>query len=52
MASELTWQSHPPEALLKERFHITTGFHPGQRNNIEQLIQGKHVLAIQAHRLG
>jgi hypothetical protein len=22
MASEVTWQSNPPEKLLKERFHI------------------------------
>src|SRR5438045_9037763 len=47
MASELTWQSQPPEALLKERFHITTCFHPGQRDIIEKLVQGKRVLAIQ-----
>src|ERR1700676_3656445 len=42
-----TWQSNPPEQLLKERFHINTGFHPGQRDIIEQLVQGKRVLAIQ-----
>src|SRR5713226_2348006 len=47
MALEVTWQSHPPESLLKERFHIPTGFHPGQRDIIEQLVQGKRVLAIQ-----
>src|SRR5437868_396841 len=47
MASELTWQSQPPEAFLKERFHITPGFHPGQRTIIEHLVQGKRVLAIQ-----
>jgi ATP-dependent DNA helicase RecQ len=35
------------ETLLLERFRITTGFHPGQREIIEQLVQGKHVLAIQ-----
>ena len=29
-----TWQSNPPEQLLKERFHINTGFHPGQRDII------------------
>ena len=34
MASEVTWQSNPPEKLLKERFHISTGFHPGQRDII------------------
>ncbi len=42
-----TWQSKPPEQLLKERFHITTGFHPGQRDIIEQLVQGKRLLVIQ-----
>ena len=41
------WQSNPPEKLLKERFHISTGFHPGQRDIIEQLIQGKRLLVIQ-----
>jgi len=41
MASEVTWQSHPPEMLLRERFRIKTGFHPGQRDIIEQLVQGK-----------
>ena len=41
MASEVTWQSHPPEMLLRERFLIRTGFHPGQREIIEQLVQGK-----------
>jgi superfamily II DNA helicase RecQ len=41
MASEVTWQSHPPEMLLRERFLIRTGFHPGQRDIIEQLVQGK-----------
>ncbi len=47
MASEVTWQSNPPEKLLKERFHISTGFHPGQREIIEQLLQGKRLLVIQ-----
>ena len=47
MSSEVTWQSHPPEQLLKERFHISTVFHPGQRDIIEQLVHGKHILAIQ-----
>ena len=42
-----TWQSNPPEQLLKERFHITTGFHPGQRDIIEQLVMGKRLLVIQ-----
>ncbi len=47
MVSEVTWQSNPPEKLLKERFHISTGFHPGQREIIEQLVQGKRLLVIQ-----
>src|SRR5438270_3339853 len=47
MSSGLSWQNHPPEELLKERFHISTRFHPGQRDIIEQLVQGKRVLAIQ-----
>ena len=47
MSSEDTWQGHSPEQLLRERFHITNGFHPGQREIIEQLAQGKRILAIQ-----
>ena len=47
MISAVTWQSNPPEKLLKERFRISTGFHPGQRNIIEQLVQGKRLLVIQ-----
>src|SRR5437763_5014557 len=47
METGLTWQSYPPEKLLVERFHIPTGFHPGQRDIIEQLVHGKRVLAIQ-----
>src|SRR6266550_4535248 len=47
MVSGFTWQSNSPEQLLRERFHITTGFHAGQRDIIEQLVQGKRVLAIQ-----
>src|SRR5258707_13517451 len=42
-----TWQSDPPEQLLKERFHISAGFHPGQRDIIEQLVQGERLLDIQ-----
>lgn len=42
-----TWQNYPPEKLLKDRFHITTGFHPDQRSIIERLVQGQRVLAIQ-----
>jgi ATP-dependent DNA helicase RecQ len=42
-----TWQSNPPEQLLKERFHINTGFHPGQRDIVEQLAMGKRLLVIQ-----
>jgi ATP-dependent DNA helicase RecQ len=49
MSSGLTSQQQhlPPEALLLERFSITTSFHPGQCEIIEQLVQGKRVLAIQ-----
>ncbi len=47
MSSVLAPESHPPEQLLRERFHISTGFHPGQRDIIEQLMQGNRVLAIQ-----
>src|SRR5438132_2546203 len=47
MASAVTWQSNPPEQLLKERFHISAGFHPGQRDIIEQLVQGERLLVIQ-----
>jgi ATP-dependent DNA helicase RecQ len=47
MASAVMWQSYPPETLLRERFHITTGFHPGQRDIIEQLLQSKRLLVIQ-----
>src|SRR2546423_11463008 len=42
-----TIKNHPLEQLLEERFHISPGFHPGQRDIIEQLVQGKRVLAIQ-----
>jgi ATP-dependent DNA helicase RecQ len=42
-----TWQGDPPEQLLTEHFAITTGFHPGQREIIEQLVLGRRVLAIQ-----
>src|SRR5438067_11857807 len=47
MTSAATWQSNSPEQLLKERFRISTGFHPGQRDIIEQLVQGKRLLVIQ-----
>ncbi len=47
MLSGLIWQDYPPEKLLTERFHISTGFHPGQRDIIERLVQGKRVLVIQ-----
>src|SRR6266852_3462841 len=47
MLQGVTSQNHPSETLLKERFHINTGFHPGQREIIEQLVQGKHLLVIQ-----
>ncbi len=47
MAAEFTIYGQTPEELLQTRFHITSGFHPGQRQIIELLIQGKRVLAIQ-----
>lgn len=47
MASIVSWQTTSPEQLLTERFHITNGFHPGQREIIERLVQGQRVLAIQ-----
>ena len=47
MASAVTWQSDSPEKLLAERFHISAGFHPGQRDIIEQLVQGNRLLVIQ-----
>jgi len=46
-APAFTWQNDPPEQLLKERFHINTGFHPGQRDIIEQLVMGKRLFVIQ-----
>ncbi len=33
MALEVTWQSNSPEKLLRERYHISTGFHSGQRDS-------------------
>ena len=47
MITGLGLQGYSPERLLEERFHIATGFHPGQYAIIEQLVQGKRVLAIQ-----
>lgn len=50
MLSGLTVHSvhnHPLETVLREQFHILSGFYPGQREIIEQLISGKRVLAIQ-----
>lgn len=47
MVSKVTWQGQLLDALLEQRFSISTGFHPGQRDIIEHLIQGKRVLAIQ-----
>ncbi|HLI68172.1 MAG TPA: RecQ family ATP-dependent DNA helicase [Ktedonobacteraceae bacterium] len=42
----LSWSQFPPERLLSERFGLQS-FHPGQREIIEHLVQGKRVLAIQ-----
>ena len=41
-----SWNTFPPEQLLFERFGMQR-FHSGQREIIEQLLQGKRVLAIQ-----
>src|SRR5579885_2758593 len=45
--SGIAWRTYPPEKLLAERFGITTGFHAGQQEIIELLMQGRRVLAIQ-----
>jgi ATP-dependent DNA helicase RecQ len=47
MAFGFTWKQDSPEKLLAERFHITTGFHDGQRNIIARLVGGRRILAIQ-----
>jgi ATP-dependent DNA helicase RecQ len=41
------WLQCPPEKLLVEQFRISGGFHNDQRTIIEQLVQGRRVLAIQ-----
>ena len=47
MVSFFEWQSNSPEKVLAERFLISSGFHPGQREIIERLVHGQRVLAIQ-----
>ena len=47
MAPAVTWQNNTPEKLLEERFRISSGFHPEQRDILEQLVQGKRLLVIQ-----
>lgn len=42
-----TWRGSSPQQLLWERFRISGGFHEGQLEIIEQLLQGKRILAIQ-----
>jgi ATP-dependent DNA helicase RecQ len=42
-----TWCDEQLEEVLTERFCISGKFHPGQREIIELLMQGKRVLAIQ-----
>ncbi|MGB8344734.1 MAG: RecQ family ATP-dependent DNA helicase [Ktedonobacteraceae bacterium] len=42
-----TWQGYSPQQLLWDRFRISGGFHEGQLEIIEQLAQGKRILAIQ-----
>src|SRR5579863_8419668 len=43
----VTWQDYSPQQLLWDRFRISGGFHEGQLEIIEQLMQGKRILAIQ-----
>jgi ATP-dependent DNA helicase RecQ len=45
--SAALWRSYPPEQLLRERFGISTGFHPGQQEIIERLVHGERLLVIQ-----
>ena len=49
MQTDMMWQRQDLESLLTERFHMQTGFQPGQRELIERLLQGERILAIQ-HR--
>ena len=46
MLSGITWENTSPEKLLVEQFHITSGFHTGQRDIIEKLVHHKRILAI------
>ena len=45
--SVLSILNSPLEQVLREQFHILSGFYPGQREIIEQLIAGRRVLGIQ-----
>ena len=47
MQQERMWQGQNLEEVLAERFHIQAGFHPGQRELIERLLQGERLLVIQ-----
>lgn len=47
MTFGFTWKQDSPEKLLAECFHITTGFHDGQRDIIARLVGGRRILAIQ-----
>ncbi len=47
MGEENVLPNYPLDQLLAERFHISTGFHSGQREIIGLLIGRKRVLAIQ-----
>ena len=47
MSVGATWQSYSPQQLLWDRFRISGGFREGQLEIIEQLLQGKRILAIQ-----
>ena len=47
MQTDKMWRGQDLEELLAERFHIQTGFRPGQRELIERLLQGERMLAVQ-----
>ena len=47
MSFHLTSDRYPLEKVLRDRFHINSGFHLTQRDIIERLIRGQRVLAIQ-----
>lgn len=48
----VVWQGTPPEHLLETRFHITTGFYPGQRDSIRSSDPGQACAGNSAYGLG